>query len=130
VPDTVPSIAEPPALIAVSAVLPLLWFRWRCCFERDRPLGTHWRARFASPVMMAGQDVVKTFFFDHAPPANLQGMQRRCAVPVGLRAFNEQPPRVPIGPRQLRFDDSGDDRGEVAGLAHVASPAARRSPDR
>jgi len=66
VPDTVPSIAEPPALIAVSAVLPLLWFRWRCCFERDRPLGTHWRARSASPVMMAGQDVVETFFFDHA----------------------------------------------------------------
>ena len=65
-PDAVPSIAEPPALIAVSAVLPLLWFRWRCCFERDRPLGTHWRARFASPVMMAGQDVVKTFFFDHS----------------------------------------------------------------
>jgi hypothetical protein len=54
VPDPVPSIAEPPALIAVSAALPLLCFRWCCCFERDRPLGTNWRAQSAK-----GQDVIE-----------------------------------------------------------------------
>jgi hypothetical protein len=83
VPDAVPSIAEPPALIAVSAVLPLLWFRWRCCFERDRRRGTHWRARSASLVMMAGQDVVETFFFDHAQ--RLLQTYKKCSGAVPLQ---------------------------------------------
>ena len=70
---------------------------------------------------MARKDVVEPLFLDH-PQRFLQSVEkvhRRGAVPISLRGFTEQPPPIPIDPRQLGFGAGRHGAGADAGKGHA-----------